>query len=72
MSTVDTHVVASASPDFLDAQAYPELTFTSKTINRDCDSDTFDVSWNHPLPRGEPALANEVTIIAELQLSKQA
>jgi polyisoprenoid-binding protein YceI len=36
------------------------------------DRDTFGVSWNNPLPSGEPALSNEVKIIAELQLSKQA
>ena len=105
------------SPDFFDAQAHPELTFTSKAINRDgdrvtidggitikghtetteitgeisdaiadsyggerfgltlqtvVDRDTFGVSWNNPLPSGEPALSNEVTITAELQLSKQA
>jgi polyisoprenoid-binding protein YceI len=104
-------------PDFFDAQAYPELSFTSKAINRDgnritidgevtikghteaaeitgeisdpmadpyggerfglklqtvVDRDTFGVSWNNPLPSGEPALSNEVKIIAELQLSKQA
>lgn len=104
-------------PDFFDAQAHPELTFTSKTINRDgnrvtidgeitikghteateitgeisdpiadpyggerfglalqtvVDRDTFGVSWNNPLPSGEPALSNEVKITAELQLSKQA
>ena len=105
------------SPDFFDAHSHPELTFTSKTINRDgdrvtidgeitikghtetaeitgeisdpiadphggerfgltlqtvVDRDTFGVSWNNPLPSGEPALSNEVTITAELQLSKQA
>jgi polyisoprenoid-binding protein YceI len=105
------------SPEFFDAQAHPELSFTSKTINRDgdrvtidgeitikghtetaeitgeisdpiadsyggerfglaletvVDRDTFDVSWNNPLPSGEPALSNEVKIIAEMQLSKQA
>ena len=105
------------SPDFFDAQAHPELTFTSKAINRDgdrvtidgeitikghtetsevtgeisgpiadpyggerfgltlqtvVDRDTFGVSWNIPLPSGEPALSNEVKIIAEMQLSKQA
>lgn len=104
-------------PDFFDAQAYPELTFTSKTIDRDgdrvtidgeitikghtetaeitgkisdpiadpyggerfgltlevtVDRDKFGVSWNNPLPSGEPALSGEVTITAELQLSKQA
>jgi polyisoprenoid-binding protein YceI len=104
-------------PDFFDAQAHPELTFTSKTIDRDgdrvtidgeitikghtetaeitgkisdpmadpyggerfgltlevtVDRDKFGVSWNNPLPSGEPALSNEVTIVAELQLSKQA
>jgi polyisoprenoid-binding protein YceI len=105
------------SPDFFDAQAYPELTFTSNAINRDRDRITIDgeitikghtetveitgeisdpiadpyggerfgltlrtvvdrakfgVSWNNLLPSGEPALASEVTITAELQLSKQA
>lgn len=104
------------SPDFFDAQAHPELTFTSREINRDgdrvtidgeitikgraetaeitgeisdpiadpyggerfgltlqtvVDRDRFGISWNNPLPSGEPALSNEVTITAELQLSKQ-
>jgi polyisoprenoid-binding protein YceI len=36
------------------------------------DRTEFGVSWNNPLPSGEPALSNEVTIIVELQLSKQA
>src|SRR4051812_6073941 len=35
------------------------------------DRTQFGVSWNNPLPSGEPALSNEVTIIADLQLSKQ-
>ncbi|MDX6591944.1 MAG: hypothetical protein QOJ13_1140 [Gaiellales bacterium] len=105
------------SPDFLDAQAHPELTFTSNAINRSgdrvtidgeitikghtetveitgeisdpiadpyggerfgltlqtvIDRDRFGVSWNNPLPSGKPALSNEVKIIVELQLSKQA
>jgi polyisoprenoid-binding protein YceI len=105
------------APDFFDAERYPELTFESKSIERDgdqlkidgeitikghtepvaieavingplndpyggeriglkleakVDRTKFGVSWNNPLPSGEPALSNEVTIIAELQLSKQA
>ena len=104
-------------PDFFDAERYPELSFESKSIDRDgddvkidgeitikghtepveitgvindpiddpyggtrfglkaeakVDRDKFGVSWNNPLPSGEPALSNEVTILVELQLSKQA
>jgi polyisoprenoid-binding protein YceI len=36
------------------------------------DRSQFGVSWNNPLPSGEPALSNEVTILVELQLSQQA
>ena len=35
------------------------------------DRTAFGVSWNNPLPSGEPALSNEVTIIADLQLVRQ-
>jgi polyisoprenoid-binding protein YceI len=42
------------------------------TLQTVVDRDRFGVSWNNPLPSGEPALSNEVTITAELQLSKQA
>ena len=34
------------------------------------DRTSFGVSWNNPLPSGEPALANDVTLIAELQFVK--
>ena len=36
------------------------------------DRDKFGVSWNNPLPNGEPALANEVILTAELQLAREA
>lgn len=36
------------------------------------DRTAFGLSWNAPLPTGEPALANEVRIHAELQLVKAA
>lgn len=35
------------------------------------DRTEFGVSWNNPLPNGEPALANEVRIVGELQFAKQ-
>jgi len=31
------------------------------------DRTDFGVDWNNPLPSGEPSLANNVTIVAELQ-----
>jgi polyisoprenoid-binding protein YceI len=34
------------------------------------DRTDFGVDWNSPLPSGEPALANDVTILAELQFVK--
>ena len=42
------------------------------TLQTVVDRDTFGISWNNPLPSGEPALSNKVTITAELQMSKQA
>jgi polyisoprenoid-binding protein YceI len=35
------------------------------------DRTKFGVSWNNPLPSGEAALSNQVTLIGELQLSRQ-
>ena len=32
------------------------------------DRTQFDITWNMPLPSGEPALANEVTLTADLSL----
>jgi polyisoprenoid-binding protein YceI len=36
------------------------------------DRTAFGVSWNNPLPSGAPALASQVRLVADLQLSKQA
>ncbi|HEU4449465.1 MAG TPA: YceI family protein [Gaiellaceae bacterium] len=36
------------------------------------DRTDFGVSWNNPLPSGEPALANDVRIVAELQFARAA
>jgi polyisoprenoid-binding protein YceI len=105
------------SPEFFDAERYPELSFRSIEIARGGDEVTiagevtikghtepaeirgtfkdpiddpygserlglrlettinrtkFGLNWNNPLPSGEPALANDVTLTAELQLVKAA
>ena len=36
------------------------------------DRTMFGLHWNNPLPSGDPALANEVTIIVDLQLVKES
>jgi len=36
------------------------------------DRRAFGISWNNPLPSGEPALSNDVVLSADLQLSRQA
>jgi polyisoprenoid-binding protein YceI len=36
------------------------------------DRQKFGISWNNPLPNGEPALADDVVLTAELQLARQA
>jgi polyisoprenoid-binding protein YceI len=36
------------------------------------DRTKFGLNWNNPLPSGDPALANDVTIIVDLQLAQEA
>ena len=105
------------SPDFFDAERYPELRFSADEIALDGDRNVsvdgeltikgvtqpvtvtgtvtppiadpygneriglnlttkvdrtnFGINWNNPLPSGEPSLANDVTILAELQFVKR-
>src|SRR5918912_179993 len=42
------------------------------TVSTTLDRTAFGLSWNLPLPSGEPALANEVTLVAELYFVKEA
>jgi polyisoprenoid-binding protein YceI len=105
------------SPDFFDAERYPQLSFESSDIVRSGDELTlsgeitlkghtepieitghitdpaadpyggerlglqleatvdrseFGIRWNNPLPSGDLALSNDVTIIVDLQLVKEA
>jgi polyisoprenoid-binding protein YceI len=36
------------------------------------DRTKFGISWNNPLPSGDPALSNDVTIVVDLQLAKES
>ncbi len=105
------------TPDFFDAERFPQLSFEAREISRSGDDVTvagqltlkghteaveikghvndpapdpyggerfglqlettvdrtkFGLNWNNPLPSGDPALANDVTIIVDLQLSKES
>jgi polyisoprenoid-binding protein YceI len=105
------------SPDFFDAEQFPELRFSAReislegdtvdargeitikgitkpvevtgkvaapltdyagneriglTLTATVDRTEFGVNWNNPLPSGEPALGNEVTIGAQLFFVKAA
>ena len=111
---LETHL---QSPEFFDAERFPELAFEAKSISRSGDELTltgeltlkghteeveiqghvndpgedpyggvrfglqlettvdrtkFGLNWNNPLPSGDPALANDVTIIVDLQLVKES
>jgi len=114
----DENLVAHLqSPDFFDAERYPELSFESREIERAGDELTvrgeitikgvtkpvelagtisdpitdgygrdrmgvrletkvdrtdFGLNWNMPLPSGEPALANDVKLEAELFFVREA
>jgi polyisoprenoid-binding protein YceI len=114
LQTKDENLTAHlASPEFFDAEQFPEVTFEGSDIRRDGDEVTIDgqvtikgitqpatltgtivgpavdhfgatrvglklettvdrtqfgINWNMPLPNGEPALANDVTLKADLTL----
>jgi polyisoprenoid-binding protein YceI len=40
------------------------------TLGATVDRTEFGIEWNMPLPTGDPALANDVTIVADLQFVK--
>jgi polyisoprenoid-binding protein YceI len=42
------------------------------TVETKVDRTAFGLNWNLPLPSGEPALSNEVTLVAELFFVKEA
>jgi polyisoprenoid-binding protein YceI len=53
------------------ADAYGNERFGLK-LSAHVDRTDFGLNWNTPLPTGDPALSNDVKIVAELQLVKAA
>ena len=67
--TEPVEITGTISDPINDAYGGERFGLTLKAV---VDRDRFGISWNNPLPSGEPALSNAVTIIADLQLSKEA
>lgn len=51
---------------------YMERPYFGLELQATVDRTRFGLNWNNPLPSGEPALADEVTLTAELFLTKAA
>jgi polyisoprenoid-binding protein YceI len=51
-------------------KVYMERPYFGLELEATVDRTWFGLDWNNPLPNGEPALANEVTVTAELFLTK--
>jgi polyisoprenoid-binding protein YceI len=67
--TESVEIAGEISDPIADPYGGERFGLTLKTV---VDRDEFGISWNNPLPSGEPALSKEVTITTEMQLSKQA
>jgi polyisoprenoid-binding protein YceI len=51
-------------------QLYMERPYFGLELRATLDRTRFGLNWNNPLPSGDPALANEVTVTAELFLTR--
>jgi polyisoprenoid-binding protein YceI len=51
-------------------QRYGERPYFGIELQATIDRTRFGLNWNNPLPNGDPALANEVTVTAELFLTR--
>jgi polyisoprenoid-binding protein YceI len=60
-------VTGTATAPIVDAYGNDRIGLELRTS---VDRTEFGVDWNQPLPSGDPALANDVTILAELQFVK--
>jgi polyisoprenoid-binding protein YceI len=65
--TKPVHVTGTVTAPIADAYGNDRIGLKLITS---VDRTEFGVDWNQPLPSGDPALANDVTILAELQFVK--
>jgi polyisoprenoid-binding protein YceI len=65
--TRPVHVTGTVSAPIADYTGNDRVGLNLRTS---VDRTEFGVDWNQPLPSGDPALANDVTILAELQFVK--
>ena len=66
-STKPVTVTGTASPALSDPYGNERVGFA---LGATVDRTDFGIDWNMPLPTGGPALADDVTIVAELQFVK--
>ena len=67
--TRPVELTGRATEPLTDAYGRERFGLTAKTT---VDRTAFGLSWNLPLPNGEPALSNDVTLVAELFFVKEA
>jgi polyisoprenoid-binding protein YceI len=65
--TKPVNVIGAITPPIADPWGMQRLGIT---VTAAVDRTDFGLDWNNPLPTGDLALANEVTIVAELQFVK--
>ena len=67
--TKPVELTGRATEPLTDAYGRERFGLTAETK---VDRTAFGLNWNLPLPNGEPALSNEVTLVAELFFVKEA
>jgi polyisoprenoid-binding protein YceI len=67
--TQPVELTGRATPPLTDAYGRERI---GLTLSTKLDRTAFGVSWNMPLPSGEPALSDEVTLVAELYFVQEA
>ena len=65
--TRPVNVTGAVSAPIADAYGNDRI---GMNLTTSVDRTQFGLNWNQPLPSGDPALANDVTILAELQFVK--